>query len=70
MLNSQVGQLIAKSLVFDAQTLAFLLPILDLLLEQYAAFNGDIVPGFHVLERASCVPGLPFVIIIGDFNIP
>ena len=51
MLDSQVGEFVAKSLVVDAQAFAFLFAILDLLLEQHAAFNGNVVFGLHILQR-------------------
>lgn len=66
----EVGELLAQALGFDAHVLSFLFSVLDLLLHHDATFDRLVKFGFDVLKGGRGVARLPFVIIIGDLDVP
>lgn len=68
-LDLDVGKLFSQALGFDAQILALLLTLANLLLQHHASLDGDVVLGFKILERRRSVAGLALKVIVCDLGI-
>lgn len=64
-----VGELFPQALGFDAQVLALLLSMANLLFQHYASLDGYVVLGFEILERRRSIAGLALEVIVCDLGI-
>lgn len=68
-LDTKVGQLVSKSLGFNAKALTLLLASSDLLLKHNPPLNGDVVFGLKIFERGRSVTRLTLIIVIGYLGV-
>lgn len=64
-----VGKLFPQALGFDAQVLALLLTLANLLFQHHASLDGDVILGFEILEGRRSVAGLALEVIVCDLGI-